>query len=97
MTALLFISTDLQKGRRGGSLSNTKEQSTDPVQKPTANEDREPESTDQTLASFRRVGLSTPTEVCSHSQREGDVLSISCLCVCVCARACVSVCVRVQI
>lgn len=46
LTALLFISTDLQKGG-GGSLSNTKRQSTNPVQKPTANEDWEPESIDQ--------------------------------------------------
>lgn len=46
-TALLFISTDLKKGRRGSSVSNTKKQSTSPVQKPRANEDRETGSIDQ--------------------------------------------------
>lgn len=91
VTALLFITTDLQKGRRGGSLSNTKKQSTNPVQKPAANEDREPESLDQTLASFGRGWVSLyPTKVCSQSQREGDVLSIY-----LCVRSCMCVCVQI--
>lgn len=98
LTALLFISTDLQKGRRGGSLSNTKKQSTNPVQKPTAKEDMEPESIAQTLVSFGRGWVSPyPTEVYSQSQREGDVLSILsvCVCACACTRACVCLCVQI--
>lgn len=74
------------------SLSNTKKQSTSPVQKPTANEDNGPDSTDQTLASFEKRWVSPhPREVCFQSQREGDVLSILCvrLFVCLCAGMCV--------
>lgn len=85
-----------KREEKGGSPSNSKEQSKGQkasVQRPTAKEDREPESTHQTLATFRREWASPlPTEVCSP---EGGRRFERFLCACVLVYLCV--CVRAQI
>lgn len=86
-----FSSTELQKGRLGDSLSNTIKQSTNRVQKPTANEDREKEFLDQILVSFQRGLVSRHlTEVCFKARGRETFERVS---QCLRCRAYVCVCV----
>lgn len=64
-------------------------QSSSPVQKPKARQERKPDTTTILASFWRRWVFPHPTEVCSQSQREGDVLSILSVYVCVFVRVCV--------